>query len=45
MCDAKTLTAKHVSQIELNTEIDRILESVNLDEFKLVNSPREQQSV
>ena len=31
-----------MSQIELNTELDRILESANLDEFKLVDSPREQ---
>ena len=42
-CNANNLTAKNVSQIELNTELDRILESANLDEFKLLDSPREQQ--
>ena len=44
MRNANTLTAKHVSQIQLNTELDRILESANLEEFKLhvVDSPRTQ---
>ena len=40
--NAKTLTAKHVSQIEDNMELDRILKSANLDKFKVVDSPCEQ---
>ena len=40
--NANTLTAKRLSQIELNTELDRILESANLDKYKLVDLPREQ---